>query len=204
MDNTIHFNMQNVFEGTVKFTYRNVPCLKSPMDYALYQKLLFETEPDLIIEIGTNCGGSALYMADLMDTNKKGIIHTIDINYRAYEIVKHHPRIKFFNEGWKNYSLENAVGFKKIIVIDDGSHLYEDVQGVLNKFKNLISKDSYFIIEDGIIDELGWKEQYGGAPLKAIEEFLKGNENFLVDRTLCDFFGKNNTFNVNGYLKKIN
>ena len=60
-----------------------------------------------------------------------------------------------------------------------------------------------FIVEDGIINELGLKKQYGGGPLKAINEFLENNTNFEVDRHWCDLFGKNATFNVKGYLKKL-
>lgn len=29
------------------------------------------------------------------------------------------------------------------------------------------------------------------------------NDDFIIDRELCDLFGKNATFNVNGFLKKI-
>ena len=67
----------------------------------------------------------------------------------------------------------------------------------------MVSKDSYFIIEDGIINKLGLEKEYEGGPLKAIREFLPSHSEYIVDRKWCDMFGKNATFNVNGYLKKI-
>lgn len=196
-------NSRDILDGTMKTTYRNVPCCKCPFDYTLYQRIIFDIEPDLIIEIGTHAGGSALYMADLLDIVKKGIVHTIDIHDILSEKARTHPRIKNFIGGWKNYDVKNAKGFAKVLIIDDGSHMYQDVLGALNKFNNLIVKGSYFIIEDSVIDEWGLKEKYDGAPLKAIEEFLIANTDFEIDRSLCDFYGKNTTFNVNGYLKRI-
>ena len=41
--------------------------------------IINEVKPDLIIEIGTHYGGTSLYMADLLEINGNGIIHTIDI-----------------------------------------------------------------------------------------------------------------------------
>src|SRR5688572_22207012 len=82
--------------GHQKITYRGVPCIKSPFDYVIYQMILNETKPDLVIEIGTKYGGSAFYIADIMDKIGHGMIHTIDITDISYNEVKSHPRIKMF------------------------------------------------------------------------------------------------------------
>ncbi len=141
-------------------------------------------------------------MADLLESIGKGIIHTVDIVDEVEPIVKKHHRIKFFTSGWTGYDLELAKDYNKILIIEDASHMYEDTFGVLNKFYSLISKDSYFIVEDGIINELGLEKKYNGGPLRAIREFLPQHPEFVIDRKWCDLFGKNATFNVNGYLKK--
>jgi cephalosporin hydroxylase len=73
----------------------------------------------------------------------------------------------------------------------------------MDKFKDLVSVNSYFIIEDGILNNIGLEKDYDGGPLRAIKEFLPNNPNFQIDRKWCDFFGKNATFNPNGYIKKI-
>lgn len=203
MDNSINFNIKTICDGHHMVKYRGVKYIRCPFDYVIYQMIINEIQPDLIIEVGTNAGGGALYMADVMDKIGKGVIHTIDINdYVISELVKTHPRIKRFLGGYQSYDLSNAKGFEKIIVIDDGSHIYEDVKNALEKFKDLPSKNSYFIVEDGILNDLGYND-YNGGPLRAIEEFLTKNKNYVIDRKWCDFFGKNATFNVNGYLKRI-
>jgi cephalosporin hydroxylase len=81
--------------------------------------------------------------------------------------------------------------------------MYEDVLGSLKKFSPLVSIGSYFIVEDGIVSAFGRNKGFHGGPLRAIREFMAITKNFEVDRKYCDLFGKNATFNVNGYLKRI-
>jgi len=199
----VKISIQSIDKGHHQVTYKGIKAIRCPFDYLIYQMIICEVMPDLIIEVGTNIGGGALYMADLLDSLGKGIIHTIDIVDMVNPIVKDHERIKFFFDGWDNYDIGLTKGFDKILIIEDASHRYKDSIGILNKFSNLVSKDSYFIIEDGIINELGLENKYEGGPLRAIREFLPVHPEYIVDRKWCDMFGKNATFNVNGYLKKI-
>lgn len=203
MDNSVKFDVKSICDGHHNVSYRGVRYIRCPFDYIIYQMIINEIKPDLIIEVGTNAGGGALYMADIMDNVGHGEVHTIDIvDMVENGLVKNHPRIKRFLGGYQSYDLKQAEGFNTILVIDDGSHTYEDVIASLEKFKSIPTKDSYFIVEDGIIDELGYPD-YNGGPLRAIEEFTNANSEYVIDRRWCDFFGKNATFNVNGYLKKI-
>jgi cephalosporin hydroxylase len=164
-----------------------------------------DIKPDLIIEIGTLNGGGALYYADLLYLLGKGQVHTINLENEVYDQkVFNHGQIKFFYGGFDAYDIEeNTKGFEKILVIDDAAHTYEDVLKALNKFNKVVSKESYFIVEDGVVSFTGVADNYGGGPRKAIDEFLQTNDNFIVDRSLCDFFGTNATFNPDGYLKRI-
>jgi cephalosporin hydroxylase len=203
MDNTVNFNLNTICDGHHKVTYRGVKAIRCPFDYVLYQMVISKIKPDLIIEIGTNAGGGSLYFSDLQQLNGGGMLHTMDIiDMVTDEKVKNNPNIKRFLGGYQNYDLSNVEGFNNILVIDDGSHTYEDVKNSLKKFSHLTPKNSYFIVEDGILDELGYGG-YNGGPLRAIEEFLKNDDSFIIDREICDLFGKNATFNVNGFLKKV-
>jgi len=202
-DEKVSITVNSIYNGHHKVTYRGIKAIRCPFDYVIYQMIIFDLKPDLVIEIGTNIGGGALYIADLMESIAHGIIHSIDIEPQAAQLVKDHPRIKLFTEGWENYDLNEAKGYEKILVIEDASHIYKDTLDTLNKFAPLVSIGSYLIVEDGIINELGLEKEYRGGPLKAIREFTMAHKNFEVDRKWCDMFGTNATFNVNGYLKKI-
>ena len=200
----INFKLEDIYLGHHKVTYKGVPAIKCPFDYTLYQMIIQEVQPDLVIEIGTNKGGSTLYIADLLELNKKGEIHTIDLPENDEDaILFSHARIKIFKEGFENYKTEAMSTFETILIIEDGSHQYKDTLAALNKFASFVSKDSYFIVEDGIVKELGREKEFNGGPQKAIKEFLMQNKSFLIDRKWCDFFGANGTFNINGYLKRL-
>ncbi len=196
------FSLKGVDKGHHKVTYKGVPCIKCPFDYVIYQMIIEEVKPDLIIEIGTNKGGSTLYLADLLELQGKGVIHSIDIIDQSPQIVKDHPRISLFHKGWEEYDLKLTEGYSSVLVIEDASHEYKSTLGAIRKFADVVSPNSYLIVEDGIIDDLGMTKEYNGGPVKAILEFLKSNTSFVIDRNWVDFFGPNATFNTEGYLRK--
>ncbi|MEY4739857.1 MAG: hypothetical protein RLZZ05_1241 [Bacteroidota bacterium] len=198
------YSLKGIVKGHHLMTYRGVPCIKCPFDYVIYQMILNEVRPDLIIEVGTNCSGSALYLADILENIGGGEIHTIDIDDRAYDLVKKNKRIKFFHNGWEGYGVENTKGFQKILIIEDGSHQFQSTLGALNKLGHLVTKGSYLIVEDGIVDALGQSDDFDGGPVKAIKQYLKNNTDFLIDDQWINMFGKSATFNTMGYLKKLN
>jgi len=198
------FKLSGVYSGHHRVTYKGIPAIKCPFDYVLYQMIVWEIKPDLIIEIGTNQGGSTLYLADLMELAGKGEIHTIDLPHNKESILaRSNPRIRFFNDGFLNYDTSLLSSYPIILIIEDGSHQYQDTVAALNKFAPYVSKESYFIVEDGIVNELGREKEFNGGPQRAIKEFLVNNKNFIRDDKWCDLFGINATFNINGYLKKL-
>src|SRR5688500_8308939 len=203
MGKNISYSLTGIETGHFKVTYKGIPAVKCPFDYVLYQMIIWEIKPDIIIEIGTHKGGSALYLADLLEINNKGIVHTIDlpVNEEDSSILRHN-RIRVFKNGWSGYDLSLLKGYDTVMVIEDGSHQYEDSLAALKKFSAFVTKHSYYIVEDGIVNELGKENEFNGGPQKAVAEFLQTNDQFIIDRKWCDFFGQNATFNVNGYLQR--
>ncbi len=204
-DERVSFDPLSLYYGHQKITYRGVQAIRCPFDYVMYQMIIEEVKPDLIIEIGTNNGGSAIYFSDLMDIYKidGGEIHSIDIHDNAAKNVADFDRVKLFTDGWEAYDLNLTKKFERILVIEDAAHTYECTIGAMEKFADLVTPGSYMIVEDGIVNELSREKEFHGGPLKAIREFLPKHKEFIVDEKWCNMFGHNATFNVNGYLKKI-
>lgn len=197
-------DIKQIEKGHLNTTYRGIPMYKCPFDYVMYQMILNQVKPDLIIEIGTYHGGCSLYMADLLDIIGNGEIHTIDIeNMVTDKNVLNNKRIKRFLGGYQSYDLNLLYQYETILVIDDGSHRSEDVLEAFKKFHTVVSKNSYYIIEDGVLSELGYNEAYNGGPLKIMSELAKITDDYIIDTKWCDFYGTNTTFNPNGYLMKI-
>ncbi len=65
----------------------------------------------------------------------------------------------------------------------------------------------YIVVEDGVIDDLFDGERaatFEGGPRQALRDFLADRgEDYEVDTRLCDCFGVNATWNVNGYLRRV-
>ena len=66
-------------ENTWDNTYwLGVPTQKCPLDLWVYQEIIFELRPDVIVECGTCKGGSALFLASMCDMVRNGRVFSID------------------------------------------------------------------------------------------------------------------------------
>lgn len=183
-------------------TWLGVSALKLPTDMWVYQEIIYEVKPDLIIETGSMYGGSALFLATICDINKKGKIISIDINKK--DNFPKHERIEFWTGSSTNEKIINQIEKKiddkqKIVVILDSDHSKKHVLKELEIYSKFVSKNSYLIVEDTAINGHPIVPNFGEGPWEAVEEFLKMNKNFVVDQSKEKFLL---TWNPNGYLKK--
>jgi cephalosporin hydroxylase/glycosyltransferase involved in cell wall biosynthesis len=199
--------LNSLQQACFNYSYKGIPMQKNPLDFALYPLLLWELQPKTIIEIGSCAGGSAVWFADMLDTFKiDGCIYSIDINM-VTDVS--HPRITFMQGDQNNLGAILTDDFLQsvehpLLIIEDGAHLYETTLCALNFFNAYLQKGDYFVVEDGIISDLGFNAYYNGGPCRALKEFLLEHQTeYIIDRKYCDFFGRNLTWNVNGYLKKM-
>lgn len=194
----------NLILGRTKFdmSWFGVPTIKCPLDLWIYQEIIFETKPDLIIETGTAEGGSALYLASLCDLINKGTVLSIDIKENRKR--PQHKRIKYLlgssvsgeiAEKVKSAIKEND----RVMVILDSDHSKEHVLKELRIYSSWVSRGNYLIVEDSNVNGHPVSPEYGPGPMEAMEEFLKENKNFTVDKSREKFYM---TFNPCGYLKR--
>lgn len=182
--------------------FLGIPIQKCPLDLFIYQEILFELKPDVIIEAGTASGGTALFLATICDALNHGEVITIDIEDQGQPP---HKRITYLNGS----SISDAVleqvkvhvgGKKNILVILDSNHSKEHVLKELKKYSRFIPIGGYIIVEDSNINGHPVYSEHGPGPMEAVEEFLKENKNFAIDNKREKFLI---TFNPNGYLKRI-
>lgn len=176
----------DVTEGEKCETYRNVSCLKNPTFLASYQMLISLIRPNLIIEIGTCKGGSALYFSDML--NQMGghrHVITIDISNDVAPEIYDQPNLTFFPDGHASFDLSIAQPYERVLVIEDSSHTYENTMEVLNRFASVVTPNSYFIVEDTAIEH----PIYNGGPMRAVQEFLSRDSRFERDMRWERFFG---------------
>ena len=94
-DITEKFNKHYYYSKVWSETYwQGKHVFKAPSDLWLYQEMLWETKPDVIVECGTFHGGSTLYYANLFDIMEtSGEIITIDVD--AMPNMPVHKRITY-------------------------------------------------------------------------------------------------------------
>ncbi len=176
---------------------------KCPFDLFIYQEILSETKPDIIIEAGTAFGGGALFLASICELLNKGRVITIDT--AVHPGLPKHKKIKYL----VGSSIDQAVIGKirkqirardKVLVILDSDHSKKHVLKELKIYSELVSKGSYLIVEDTNVNGHPVYKDHGPGPNEAVKEFLEGNPNFKVDKSREKFLL---TFNPDGYLKRI-
>jgi cephalosporin hydroxylase len=165
-------------------TWMGIPCFKCPMDMWIYQEILYEVKPDLIIETGTYKGGSALYLAHLCDTLGNGKIVSIDIDAHVRPT---HPRIDYVTGSSGDSLLAEKIiaqhpMAKKIMVILDSDHSEAHVAKELEVFSKYVSVNSYLIVEDSNLNGHPTYSSHGPGPFEAIEKFLMTHPNFISDK----------------------
>jgi len=183
-------------------TYFGIRTLKSPVDFWIYQEILFETRPDYIIEIGNYCGGSTLALAHICDHLGTGHVIGVDITHEyVSEEARQHPRITFIEgDGCESFDhVSGLVGDARALVIEDSIHTYENTLDVLRLYSNLIHPGDYFIVEDSNCHH-GLEVGPDPGPYEAIEDFLLENPCFEADRDRESFLV---TWNPKGYLRRL-
>jgi len=183
--------------------YLGIHTEKNPLDFWVYREIIFDTMPDVIVEIGTYKGGSTLALAHVCDNVDHGKVIAVDIDHSIVaDIVKDHRRIRWF-EGDAIEQFDAVFKFiepdETVMVIEDSAHTYEHTLNVLLKYSQLVTPGHYLICEDTNCHHGLPAGPYPG-PYEAVERFLdiKYNE-FEVDQTREAFFI---TFNPNGFLRR--
>jgi cephalosporin hydroxylase len=196
-----------LYYGSPDTTWKNtrwqgVRAQKCPLDLWVYQEILHEVQPDLIVETGTAEGGSAFFLASMLDLLGRGAVVTIDVLERPD--YPRHPRITYLHGSSTDPSIVGHVGGligpdDRVVVILDSDHGKGHVLDEMRAYAPCVSRGSYLIVEDTNINGHPVLPEFGPGPWEAVEEFLQENDQFEVDRSREKFLM---TFNPMGYLRR--
>ena len=181
-----------------------ISVLKNPMDMWVYQEILHEVRPDLLIETGTHEGGSALFFASMLDLlGDPGQIVTIDINEAPAR--PRHERIIYLKGSSTSEEIVDRVRqmakqANTVMVVLDSDHSRDHVLAELRKYAPLVTVGSYLVVEDTCINGHPLLPDFGPGPYEALQEFLAENSDFEVDESRHKF---QFTSNPDGYVRRI-
>jgi cephalosporin hydroxylase len=201
--NQLYYDSRFFGRGWSDTSWLGIPVAKSPTDLWVYQEIITELRPDIIIESGTGSGGSALFLASICDLIDKGQVITIDVN--AHFQKPTHERITYLFGSSTSEEIVRRVadlvhGHGKVMVILDSDHRRDHVLDEMKIYGEFVTRGAYLIVEDTNINGHPVAPAFGPGPMEAVEEFLKGNASFVIDKSKEKFYL---TFNPNGYLRRI-
>jgi cephalosporin hydroxylase len=166
--------------------------LQNPLDAWGVQEALVTDDVDLVVECGTNRGGSAFFMASIFDLLGRGHVITIDIQPMS-EV--NHPRIDHVIGSSIDQEVFDRVRAKveeiqpnKVMVLLDSDHTGPHVLRELELYSELVPVGGYVLVQDGCIDELRIMRQDRPGPLWAIKQFVGQDSRFVVDRERSERF----------------
>ena len=197
-----YFEKKQTWENT---RWMGVPLYKTPTDLWVYQEILVETRPSVIVETGTANGGSALYLAMIGDLIGGVRVITVDVtNQSAGERLPKHPYITYLNGSSTDPQVLAAIRSAlrpedRVMVLLDSDHSEAHVRSELDLYGPLVTSGGYLIVEDTNVNGHPVYPLHGPGPMEAVQGWLPAHPEFEVDRRREKFML---TFNPHGYLRR--
>jgi cephalosporin hydroxylase len=204
------------------FSWLGRPIIQYPQDMVAMQEIIWQVQPDLIIETGIAHGGSLIFSASMLEliascTGNQGEVLGLDIDIRPHNraAIEAHPLFKRISmiEGSSISDdiiaqvTAKAAGKQRVLVCLDSNHTHDHVLAELEAYAPLTSIGSYCVVMDTVVedvpDELSGDRPWGQGnnPKTAVWEYLKTHDEFEIDTSIHNKLLI--TVAPDGYLKRV-
>ena len=182
--------------------YHGIEAHKCPLDLWMFQEILYDVRPQLVIVLGTYLGGTTLFLAHQLDALGGGQVISVDCR----ELPRpSHARIRYVL-GQTNAPDVVAIVTDlarstsgPVLVIHDADHRYDQVMLDLAAYASLVTPGSYLIVEDTNVNGHPVLADWGPGPWEAVDRFLAEHPGFERDGSREKFLM---TYNPGGYLRR--
>ncbi len=190
------------------FSWLGRPIIQFPADMVAMQELIWNVQPDLIIETGIAHGGSLILSASLLELNAacggpgNARVLGIDIDIRSHnrELIEAHPMARRIDM-LQGSSIDPdvvaqvhtaAAGKASVLVFLDANHTHEHVSAELAAYAPLVTVGSYCVAFDTIVEDMPddtfpdrpWSP--GNNPKTAVHAFVKTHPEFEIDHAMAN------------------
>lgn len=185
--------------------WRGIRLAKCPLDLWQYQEIIVETKPDIIIETGTWCGGSALFLRDMLTLAHRGMWGTVFTIDKQPAVELGIPGVvQLVDDSVSPNVVSTVKGYisehTKVMVILDSDHSKKHVLRELETWAQFVTEGCYLIVEDTNVNGHPVRIEHGSGPWEALEEWLPKHFEFKHDGYRERFMM---TFNPYGYYKRV-
>jgi len=189
------------YRYSYNFSWLGRPIIQFPQDIVAMQEIIWQVKPTLIVETGVAHGGSLIFYASMLELlGENGRVVGIDIDIREHNRreIEAHPLYRRIHlvEGDSTSTAvvdevyELAAGKAAVLVALDSNHTHDHVLEELNLYSPLVTRGSYLVVFDTIIEDFPashfhdrpWDK--GNNPKTAVTEFLGANNRFVSDRDI--------------------
>jgi cephalosporin hydroxylase len=204
------------------FSWLGRPIIQLPEDMFRLQEVIFKLQPDVIIETGVAHGGSLVFYAGLCKALGKGRVIGVDIEIRPHnrKAIEAHPLFSIITliEGSStdpeivNRVRKQVAPGQIVLVLLDSNHTKEHVLTELKAYSPLVTKGSYIVAMDGIMQEVAGaprthSDWSWNNPRQAAIEFVRLNSDFEIQDPPFIFneslLARRVTYWPNGFIKRI-
>jgi cephalosporin hydroxylase len=186
-------------------SYAGVPMLQFPEDLRVFEHLLWLSRPSVVIEIGVQSGGSALWFRDRLRTLQqyglgdgvRVIAIDTDISAAADALAATDPsyaetitllEADVLDPGLPERVGELLGGDARCMLVEDSAHTYETTRAALDGFAHFVARGGFIVVEDGCVDiePMRADPDWPRGVLPAIADWLASppGQGFVVRRDL--------------------
>ncbi|MBL8697271.1 MAG: cephalosporin hydroxylase [Alphaproteobacteria bacterium] len=178
--------------------------IKTPWDCWIYQEIIWETKPDIVIELGVMFGGASHFFASILDMIGHGEVLGIDLTLEKVRSINS-KRISYLaGSSTAPETIEEVrrrVAGRRALVIADSDHEKSHVLAELRAYAEFVPVGGYLVAEDSLNDVMGHHPVPNEGPQAAAKAFAAENDCFVADRRFAERYIL--TLNPDGYLKRV-
>lgn len=198
-----HMLQLDPYDYSYLWSWMGAPIIQMPADVMATQEVIWNTQPDIIIETGVARGGSVLFMASLLQLIGKGLVIGVDIDIRAHnrDTIEKHPmskRVTLIEGPSTSDAVLSQIRAKipngaKVMVVLDSDHSRDHVLDECRTYGPLVTPGCYMVVADTMIGHVAEKDSpqnrskswfAGNEPLSALNDYLTESDLFDVDPVL--------------------
>ncbi len=174
--------------------YAGLRLQKFPEDLRVYEHLLWASNPDAVIELGSHRGGSTLWFRDRLAAlsryrpgpARRVIAVSEDVGPAREGVALRDPAwgdsITFVEGDVLDPALPDLVAAAlpdgaSCLVVEDTAHRYDTTLAALNGFARFVGPGGFFVAEDAVVDldALSPAAHGAGGVLTAVTDWLAGD-----------------------------
>jgi cephalosporin hydroxylase len=177
------------------FSWLGRPMIQLPEDVLRLQEVIYQLQPDVILETGVAHGGSLVFYASLCQLIGKGRVIGVDVEIRphnraAIEAHPLQPLITLIEGSSTDPGILAQIKAmirpsERVMVLLDSNHSYGHVSEELRLYAELVTPGSYLVVQDGIMQDLwdvpgGRPDWTDDNPARAARDFAAGRADFTL------------------------